>query len=211
MYDLILFDLDGTLLDSDRMIIETFRELYPLYRPGFYPSDEHILSFSGPQIHETLKKEFPDKDQDFMRQEFKRLSQKNYDRYCKLFPGVVEMFKKLNEKKLPFAVVTNKHRYATDYSYRLFGIENLIPFTVCADEVEHLKPAADGINKCMEHFGVQDHEKVLYVGDGKIDYETANNAGVKFAFVDWSPRHIEEGSKIDLHIKNYQQFLEEIL
>ena len=84
MYDLILFDLDGTLLDSDRMIIETFRELYPLYRPGFYPSDEHILSFSGPQIHETLKKEFPAKDQDFKRQEFKRLSQKNYDRNCKL-------------------------------------------------------------------------------------------------------------------------------
>ena len=210
MYDLILFDLDGTLLDSDQMIIETFRELYPLYRPGYNPSDEHILTFSGPQIHETLKKEFPDGDQEFLRNEFKRLSKKNYEKYCKLFPGVKEMFEELNKQKIPFAIVTNKHRYATDYTYQLLGIEGMVPLTVCADEVEHLKPAPDGVFECMEHFGVKDPQKVLYVGDGKIDYETAKNSGVKFALVDWSPRHLEPGSKIDVHIKNFQQFLEEI-
>ena len=42
-YKLYLFDLDGTLIDSDRMIIETFREIYAKYRPGFNPDDEHIL------------------------------------------------------------------------------------------------------------------------------------------------------------------------
>ena len=210
MYDLILFDLDGTLLDSDQMIIETFKELYPLYRPGYHPSVEHILSFSGPQITETLKKEFPDGDQELLLKEFRERSTKNYVKYSKLYPGVKEMIVELNRRQIPFGVVTNKHRYATDYTYELFGITGLIPFTVCADEVEHLKPAGDGIHQCMKHFGVKDPQKVLYVGDGQIDFLTAKNAGVKFAYVDWSTRHLEKDAKIDLHIKNYQQFLEEI-
>ena len=120
------------------------------------------------------------------------------------------MLKELNNRKIPFAVVTNKHRYATDYTYKLFNVNGLIPFTVCADEVEHLKPAGDGVLQCMEHFGVKDPQKVIYVGDGQIDYLTAKNAGVKFAYVDWSTRKLEDGAKIDLHIKNYHQFLEEI-
>lgn len=211
MYDLVLFDLDGTLLDSDQMIIETFKELYPLYRPGYQPSIEHILSFSGPQITETLKKEFPDGDQALLLKEFRERSTKNYDKYAKLYPGVVELLKTLNNKKIPFAVVTNKHRYATDYTYKLFGITDLIPFTVCADEVKHLKPAGDGVLQCMEHFGVKDPQKVIYIGDGQIDYLSAKNAGVKFGYVDWSTRSLEKGTKVDLHIQNYQQFLEEIL
>lgn len=210
MYDLILFDLDGTLLDSDQMIIETFKELYPLYRPGYNPSVEHILSFSGPQITETLKKEFPDGDQVLLLKEFRERSTKNYVKYSKLYPGVLEMLKELKNRKIPFAVVTNKHRYATDYTYKLFKVDGLIPFTVCADEVEHLKPAGDGVLQCMEHFGVKDPQNVIYVGDGQIDYLTAKNAGVRFAYVDWSTRKLEGGAQIDLHIKNYQQFLEEI-
>ena len=211
MYDLILFDLDGTLLDSDQMIIETFKELYPLYRPDYHPSVEHILSFSGPQITETLKKEFPDGDQKLLLKEFRERSTKNYVKYSKLYPGVEEMIAELNRRQIPFGVVTNKHRYATDYTYELFGINGLIPFTVCADEVKHLKPAGDGIHQCMEHFGIKDPQKVLYVGDGQIDFLTAKNAGVKFAYVDWSTRRLEKDAIIDLHIKNYQQFLEEII
>lgn len=211
MYDLILFDLDGTLLDSDEMIVETFKELYKKYKPDYHPTREHMLTFSGPQITFTLKNEFPDEDQELLLQEFRKRSIGNYDKYSKLFPYVKEMFEKLNNKGIHFGVVTNKHRYATDYTYELFGINGMVPYTVCADEVEHLKPAGDGILEAMKYFGVKDRSKVLYVGDGQIDYLTAKNAGVKFALVDWSTRKLSEDAKVDLHIKNYQQFLEEIL
>lgn len=210
MYDLIIFDLDGTLLDSDKMIIETFKELYPMFRPGYMPSEEHMLSFSGPQIKETLKKEFPNIDSEVAMKAFREHSLKNYDKYAKLFPNVKEMFVELNKRHIPFAVVTNKHRYATEYTYKLFGISELIPFTVCADDVEHLKPAGDGIIQCMKYFGVSELQKVIYVGDGAIDYQTAQNAGVKFGYVTWSTRHLEKNAKIDHYIENYQQFLEEI-
>ena len=62
----------------------------------------------------------------------------------------------------------------------------------------------------MNHFGAKDPQKVIYVGDGQIDYETAQNAGVKFGYVNWSPRHLKTDAKIDVIIKNFQQFLEEM-
>ena len=96
-YKLYLFDLDGTLIDSDQMLIATFRELYAKYRPGFNPDDSYIRLFSGPQISETLSKEFPNEKLDVMLNEYRSRSQKYYDQYVRLFPGAFELIKKLKE------------------------------------------------------------------------------------------------------------------
>ena len=83
---LILFDFDGTLLDSDQMIVVTFQQLYELYKKDNIFDLKKVLTFSGPPIKETLKNEFPDIDQDFIFNEFVRLSTINYDKYVHLFP-----------------------------------------------------------------------------------------------------------------------------
>ena len=88
---LILFDFDGTLLDSDQMIVVTFQQLYELYKKDNIFDLKKVLTFSGPPIKETLKNEFPDIDQDFIFNEFVRLSTINYDKYVHLFPYVKEM------------------------------------------------------------------------------------------------------------------------
>jgi len=206
MYDLYIFDLDGTLLDSDPMLIETFHELYAKYRPDFHPDDEYIRSFNGPQISVTLKREFPDLDQDKLQEVWREMSKRNYVKCASLYPGAKECLEVLKEKNINVAVVTNKHRYATDFTYGVFGLDGLIKYTVCADEVEHLKPGADGVRKAMEYFGIKDGHKVIYIGDGEIDYETARNAGVDFGFVTWSPRRLAENAKIDVKIDSYPRF-----
>ena len=209
-YKLYLFDLDGTLIDSDRMLIETFRELYSIYKPGFYPEDEYILKFSGPQISKTLSNEFPDLDLDLMLNEYRTRSRKFYDQYVCLFPGAKELIDKLVSKNIPFGVITNKHSYATKYTYELLDLEKYNIFSICADDVVNLKPHEEGILKAMEHFGIKNKDDVLYIGDGFIDYFSAQNAGVKFGFVTWSPRSIKENVEIDEIIDSYQSFAEEI-
>ena len=210
-YKLYLFDLDGTLIDSDQMIIETFRELYPLYRPGFNPSDDYIRQFSGPQMADTLKKEFPNFDQTMILDEYKKRSQKYYDKSVQLFPNVKEMLELLNEKNIKFGVITNKFRFATDYTYKLLGIDKLNIFSVCADDVKNYKPSADGIIEAMHHFGIKNKEDVIYIGDCYIDYVTAQNAGVNFGYISWSPRPINKDLKVDAKITNYKDFAEEIV
>jgi len=209
-YKLYLFDLDGTLIDSDQMIIETFRELYAEFKPGFYPEDDYIKQFSGPQITETLRKEFPDLDQKKMMEEYRNRSRKYYDKYVHLYPGALEVIEKLYKNRIPFAVITNKHRYATKYTYELLNLERFNIFSECADDVVHLKPAPDGIYAAMEHFGITNKDDVIYIGDCYTDYLSAKNAGVNFGYINWSPRPITGEIKIDVNIEDYSRFAEEI-
>lgn len=210
-YKLYLFDLDGTLIDSDQMLIETFRELYSIYRPSYHPSDDYIRQFSGPQITETLKKEFPDLDQKAMMNEYRERSRKYYDQYVHMFPDAKELLETLNKRGICFAVITNKHKYATEYTYKLLGLEHLNIFSICADDVKMLKPAPEGIEKAMEHFGVKNKNEVIYVGDCYTDFISAHNAGVDFGYIAWSPRPMGKDAKIDVKIENYSRFAEEIL
>ena len=209
-YKLYLFDLDGTTLDSDEMIRITMHEIYKAHKPSdFIVDDRKILNFSGPQISVSLKQEFPEKDIEFLLSEWKKYSEKNYDKYVKLYPGTLELFKTLKEKNILFGVVTNKMRYATDYSYNLLGLADLHIFSVCADEVKNIKPNPEGIFKAMKHFGITDKNDVIYIGDSKYDYLTAKNAGINFGYVSWSPRKLEDGAKIDLIIEDYATFAED--
>lgn len=209
-YKLYLFDLDGTLIDSDQMLIETFRELYSIHRPDYHPSDDYIRTFSGPPIAETLQKEFPMLDQNAILAEYKERSRKFYDKCVHLFPNAIDVIEKLHKNNIPFGVITNKHRYATIYTYGILDLEKYNIYSVCADDVKHLKPHEEGILKAMYDFGIKNKDDVIYIGDSTFDYLSASNAGVKFGYVAWSPRVIKGQVKIDEIIQSYAEFAKEI-
>lgn len=203
-YKLYIFDLDGTLLDSDKMLIETFHYLYKKYKPADYVIDDNkIITFSGPQIRDTLLSEFPELDQEKMLKEWRVESVKNYPKFTKLFPGSIELLSTLVEEGIPTAIYTNKHRFATDEAFKLFGISKLNLYSLAGDETPKLKPAPDGIFECMKHFGITDKSEVIYIGDTVYDYDTAMNAGVDFGLVDWTPRKLPENAKISVKIRSF--------
>ena len=73
-YDLVLFDLDGTIADSDEMVIRSFQELYRLYGDGRELTREECYYFSGPTLDESFAKLFPNGDFNFLLKEFYRIS-----------------------------------------------------------------------------------------------------------------------------------------
>ena len=210
-YKLYIFDLDGTLLDSDPMLIETFHFLYKKYKPAdFVIDDNKIITFSGPQIRDTLKQEFPELDQAMMLKVWREESVKNYPLFTKLFPGSLELLSALVDKGYFVAIYTNKHRFATDEAFRIFGIDKLNIFSMCGDEVSRLKPYPDGIFECMKHFGILDKNEVIYIGDTVYDYNTSINAGVDFGLVSWTPRKLPENAKISVKIGSFSEFARSI-
>ena len=209
-YDLVLLDLDGTVADTDEMIIQSMYELYDKYRDGRRSPVEEIYYFSGPPIRDTLKKEFPDMDIDFMVEEFIKVSWSNYDKYAKLFPHVKETIINLINRGIKVGVVTSKMRDSTIHCLDVLHLNDVIDYFIAGDDVKNMKPHPEGIYLGMEHFSIKDKKKVLYVGDNKSDYLTARNAGVDVALVTWGPRKIDRSLTPDYWIDDFNE-VEEII
>ena len=203
-YQVLLFDLDGTVADTDQMIVETMNILYDLYRDGRRTPVEEIYYFSGPPIYETLNKEFPGCDLEFMHAEFRRVSVELYPKTVKTYPHCKETLIKLKKQGYKLGVVTNKIHSSTLLCLKLIGLEGIFDSLVCYDDVKHPKPEAEPILKSMETLGASDLKKVLYIGDNKLDLLTANNAGVDCALVNWGPRVLDKSLKPKMIISSFE-------
>ncbi len=190
-YKVLLFDLDGTLCDTDEMLIQSFFALYKKYRPAKIRTREELIYFSGPPIKKTLVDEFPDYSFEEIYKAFQETSRELYLPYVKAFDDEIETLKKLKEAGYLLGVVTNKGAPLTKYSLEVAHIDGLFDVVISADDVNAPKPSPLGINKALERLAIADKGKVLYIGDNDIDYETACNAGTDAMLVTWGPREIK--------------------
>ena len=190
-YKAILFDLDGTLCDTDEMIVQTFFSLYKKYKPVKVRERAELYYFSGPPIKKTVQNEFPDYPCEEVMAAFREISKSYYLPYVKPYKDEIEMLHKLKEAGYLLGVVTNKGAPLTKYSLEICHLEGIFDVVISADDVASPKPEPLGIFKAMEKLGMIDRKDVLYVGDNDIDDETAKNAGVDSLLVTWGPREIK--------------------
>ena len=163
-YRVILFDLDGTLCDTDEMIVQTMFAIYKDYKPRKERTREELYYFSGPPIRETLKNEFPDYDPDQMYDVFKKVSKEFYAPCVKAYKDEIEVLKELKEKGYILGVVTNKGLPLTIYSLEICHIETFFDVIISADDVPIPKPNPTGLLKAMESLNIKNKGDVLYVG-----------------------------------------------
>ena len=208
-YDVILFDMDGTVADSDPMIKEAMHILYDKYRNGNRTPDEQIIYFSGPPIRETLAKEFPDLDQNFIFDEFHRESFKLYATHVFSYPYEKEVLLDLKKEGFKLGIVTNKIHSLTEYALKCIDLENIFDFIIGINDVWKPKPSGEGILKCIEYFN-SDKAHTLYVGDNKSDLDTANDAGVDCCLVSWGPRKLDPNLKPKFKIASYLELKEHL-
>lgn len=203
-YKILLFDMDGTIADTDDMIYHAMMDLYDLYNPKGKRSREEVMYFSGPPIVDTLKNEFPNQDNDFMLEEFLRISTPYYDKYTLTFKDEIEILIKLKEAGCKMAVVTNKGHQKAEYVLDLLHLRPYFDFVIGMGDVDTLKPAPEGIYKAIEKFNGT-KEETLYLGDNDIDYVTASNAGVDCLICAWGPRKLGVLDKCKYVAKSYQE------
>ena len=202
-YKVLLFDLDGTLCDTDEMIVQTMQAIYKEFKPVKERSREELYYFSGPPIRDTLGNEFPDQDPDYMYDVFKKVSKGFYKDYVYPYKDEIKILTALKEKGYRLGVVTNKGLPLTIYSLEICHIDSLFDVIISADDVKIPKPDPTGINKALEKLGIKNKEEVLYIGDNDIDYITASNAGVNTLLVTWGPRTINVLDKAKYLAKSY--------
>ena len=204
-YRILLFDLDGTLCDTDEMIVQTMFSIYKEYKPVKERTREELYYFSGPPIFETLKREFPDYDPEEMYSVFKKVSKGFYKDTVKPYKDEIKVLSALKERGYLLGVVTNKGLPLTLYSLEICHIDSLFDVVISADDVDSPKPNPAGINMALKRLGVKNKKEVLYIGDNDIDYETANNAGLDTMLVTWGPREIKRLNDAKFAVKSYKE------
>ena len=210
-YKVLLFDLDGTLCDTDEMIVQTMWAIYKEYKPLKERTREELYYFSGPPIRETLKREFPNYDADEMYDVFKKVSKGFYKDTVKPYKDEIDVLTKLKNKGYQLGVVTNKGLPLTLYSLELCHINHLFDVIISADDVAIPKPDPTGVEMAMKRLGMKDKKEVLYIGDNDIDDETAKNAGVDSLLVTWGPRTITRLKEANYLASSYQELGEILL
>lgn len=176
-FDLIVFDWDGTLMDSTTLISECIQEAAA--NMGLpVPDTETAKSIIGLGILDSTRTLFPGLDA-AAQVEFARIYRQLYvprDHEAPLYPGVRELLAELQAPERFLAVATGKPRVGLERAFGYTGLKPLFNFTRCADE-GFPKPHPEMLLKLME-FAVVPPTRTLMIGDTTHDLELAGNAGV---------------------------------
>lgn len=208
-YKTLLFDMDGTIADTDPLILEAMNFLYDKYRGGRRTPESEIIYFSGPPIRDTLKKEFPDQDINFMFEEFHKKSSTLYATHVFSYPNSKEVLLALKKDGYQLGIVTNKLHHLAEYALKCIDLENIFDIIVGFDDVNNPKPHQEGILKAIDYFK-SNKKDTLYIGDNKSDLDTANNAGVDCCLVSWGPRVLPKELKPTFKISSYIDLKEKL-
>lgn len=191
--EVVLFDLDGTLLDTRSLVFASYVHTFEKYFPDHVLTDEELESFFGPSLKSIFSKYSDDEALvDEMIEYYRGFNISQHDNYAKPFEGCKEVIKTLSKKGYKIGIVSNKKRNVVMQGCDLAKITDYVDVFVCEDEVTKPKPDPEGINKALEHIQSDiDRNKVLYVGDHPADIMAAKAAGVKSCAVMYSSKALE--------------------
>ena len=192
-YDTVIFDLDGTLLDTLDDL--TAAVCHSLAENG-YPSRtrEEVRTFVGNGIGRLMSRALPkdarvDEDTEHrVLDSFVRYYAAHNNDATRPYPGIPEMMKTLDEHGVRMAIVSNKNDpNVKSLNEQYFGL----PLAVGEQPGIRRKPYPDSVKHVMDVWKC-DPEHTLYVGDSEVDVETARNAGIPCAAVLWGFRTHEQ-------------------
>jgi pyrophosphatase PpaX len=182
----VLFDLDGTLIDSVRLILDSYH--HTLSQHGLPArTDEEWLKGVGTPLTVQLA-EWRDEmgTIEAMMATYREYNIKHHDRMVTVYPGVVAAVREIKALGVQTGLVTSKNRQGALRGLTLVGLEALMDVLVCADEVTNPKPHPEPVEKAVSLLGA-DPAATVYVGDSVHDMHSGRAAGVRTAAALWGP------------------------
>jgi pyrophosphatase PpaX len=184
MLPAILFDLDGTLIDSIELILNSARHAFIGFQ-GRAPTDEEWRAGIGRPLHTVLREYAGDDGEaDRLFQRYRAYQLEHHDRLIRPYAGIVETVQSLAEAGHPMALVTSKSDWMAEKALVHVGLDRLIPTIVGCDTCVNHKPHPEPVERALDLLRVTaDH--ALFVGDSPHDVESGRAAGVMTVGVAW--------------------------
>jgi pyrophosphatase PpaX len=206
-FPVVLFDLDGTLIDSGAMILASFRHATRAVLARDFSDEVLLARVGGATLDEQMRTLDPTRVEDLVAS----YREHNEPLHEKLQPcrGVVEVVERLHDEGRRLGIVTAKRQVTVGLAFRVLPLAHLFDAVVASDDVPRNKPYPDGILRALELLGAQP-EEAAYVGDSPYDVEAAKWAGVHAVAVGWGGIHTRdrlEAAQPDVFVETAEELL----
>lgn len=203
----VLFDLDGTLLDTYDLVTKSFQHTIRQHF-GKEIKAEEILPYFGEPLWVTMER-FSKEEAGNLIKTYREFNLAHHDDLAVLFPGTRETLEAIKAKGIPIGIVTSKVKLTALRGLELFNLKPLIDVCIALEDCTSHKPHPEPILNALEALDIASRDNVLMVGDSPFDIQCAHNAGVKSAAVGWSiiPEEVILAEKPDYIIHNLQEVL----
>ncbi|MCD8196911.1 MAG: HAD-IA family hydrolase [Lachnospiraceae bacterium] len=189
MRNAVIFDMDGTLLDTlEDIYLSTNAVLTAAGLPPRTPDEVRLFVGNGSRelMRRCIEGGESNPKYEACHASFQEYYHTHLDDHTAPYPGVVWLLDTLREAGISMAIVSNKSDSAVkDLNRESFG--DRIPVAIGAQEGVRKKPAPDTLYEAMRELGVK-KDACVYVGDSETDLETAANAGIPCVCVSWGFR-----------------------
>ncbi len=188
-YNTIIFDLDGTLLNTLDDLCDSLNEI--LVKNGYEARTlEDVKRFVGNGARNLIQLSLPEhsseEEVDRILEEYKNHYNHNMQNKTRPFNGIMELLLDLNRYNYKIAIVSNKFDSSVKaLAKTYFG--NLIPVAIGETDEIRRKPAPDAVFAAVKELG-SDLNHTIFVGDSETDVRTAKNAGIPCIGVTWGFR-----------------------
>ncbi|MFN2471849.1 MAG: HAD-IA family hydrolase [Gaiellaceae bacterium] len=182
----VLFDLDGTLIDSGAAILASFRHATRTVLGRDYADHVLMAGVGGHGLHRQMADLDPERVDDLVQ----AYRDHNLDSYrtIRVFPGVDAVLAHLREDERTLGMVTVKSRATVELTFEIAQLGSYFETVVTGDDVERHKPEPDALVLAAGRLGA-DPSSTAYVGDSPFDIQAAKEAGMRAVAVSWGGIH----------------------
>lgn len=189
MFKAILFDLDGTLINTNDLIVHTYKHILKTHL-DIEVEDGEIISTFGEPLKDVLERYGKDKAEE-MFNHYIEYNRTIHDELTKSIDGVEEGLKLLKEMGIKIGVVTSKRREGALRGLKLFNLEKYMDIIITPEDTKNHKPHGEPVLKACQMLKVLP-EEALMVGDSHNDILCGQNAGAKTCLVRYTALCVDE-------------------
>jgi len=184
----ILFDLDGTLIQTPKIILESFKLTFEKYLPEVKLEQTELTNFLGQTLWKTF--EYYTNDETLVNDMiayYRKMSNDIIEMGLETFPNAKKTIRYLKKHGCKIGIVTSKMREVATYHLKLTNLFEDIDGIIGYEDAEKHKPDSEPILKALELFKAKKHD-TIYIGDHENDIKAAKKAGIESCAVTYSDR-----------------------
>lgn len=207
----IIFDFDGTIINTNDVILASWNETFNHYL-GHSFSDSEIAWTFGETLEYTVKQRITQDDWQGVIDYYQEYQRQRCNELVTLFDGIKEMLDSLQSAGYRMAIATSRLKDSFNMYMDKFGLWNYFEVVITKEDVINNKPDPESLNVTLNKLGAKPDEAVM-LGDTRFDIGCAANAGVDSILIGWNPlvdlKRLEKEGYIPTHyIKKPEELLQ---